>query len=59
MHAVHKAHHDLHAKARVLDVGQPVMVRNFIEGPKWLPGTISQQHGPVTFEVKLEDGWLW
>ena len=36
----------------------PVMAHNF-GSPKWLPGTISQQCGPVTFEVKLEDGRLW
>ena len=37
--AVQKAHHDLHAKTRVLDGGQRVMARNFGEGLKWLPGT--------------------
>ena len=35
------------------------MERKFVEGPKWLPRTISQQRGPVTFEVKLEGGRLW
>ena len=35
------------------------MARNFEDSPKWLPGTICQQHGPVMFEVKLEDGRLW
>ena len=35
------------------------MACNFGDGQKWLPGHISQQHGPVTFEVKLEDGRLW
>ena len=54
-----KAHHDLHGKARVLDVGQRVMAHNCGEGQKWLSGTISQQRGPVTLEVKLEDGRLW
>ena len=57
--AVQKAHHGLHANARVIDVGQGDMAHNFGEGLKWLPGTIYQQHGPVTFEVKLEDGRLW
>ena len=28
-------------------------------GLKWLPGTISRHHGPVTFEVKLENSRLW
>ena len=39
--AVQKAHHDQHAKARILDAGQRIIVRNFGEGPKWLPETIS------------------
>ena len=37
-----KAHHDIHAKTRVLDAGQQVMARNFEQGPKWFPGTLSQ-----------------
>ena len=57
--AVLKAHHYPYAKARVLDVGERVMVHNFGEGPKWLPVTIPQQCGPVMFEVKLEDGRPW
>ena len=57
--AVQKTHHDLHAKALVLDVGQRVMVRNFGKGLKWLPGALSQQHSPATFELKLEDTRLW
>ena len=56
--AVQKAPHNLHAKAWVL-VGQRVMACNLGESPKWLPGTISQQHGSVMFEVKPEDGRLW
>ena len=58
--AIQKPHHDRHAKTRVLDAGQRVTAQNFGEGPKWLPGIISQQQcGPVMFEVKLEDGRLW
>ena len=34
--AVQKAHHNLHAKAQVLDVGQWVMARTFGEGPNYL-----------------------
>ena len=31
------------------------MACSFGEGPKWFPGSISQQRGPVTFVLKLED----
>ena len=57
--AVQKTHHNLHAKVQGLDVGQQVMACNFEEGLKWFPESTSQQHGPVTLEVKLEDGRLW
>jgi len=35
-----KRNHDNHAKLRNLKVGDPVFVRNFNKGPKWLSGTI-------------------
>ena len=40
--------HDLHAHARGLNVGQRVMVRNFRACPRWIPGTVVKQNGPVT-----------
>ena len=33
-------HHDPHARARDLTVGQRVMVRNFRAGPRWISGTV-------------------
>ena len=34
-------------------MNQPVMVRSYRPGPKWIPGTIRKQLGPVTFLVEV------
>ena len=31
-------------------------MKNFAAGPVWLPGTIQEVRGPVTFQVALDDG---
>ena len=42
------ATHDQHTKSRDFNVGQDVMVRNLRPtGPKWIPGTIIKQTGPL------------
>ena len=33
-------------------------VHNVREGPKWLPGTISDKTGPVSYEVTV-NGQVW
>ena len=52
-------HHDLHARARDLTVGQRVMVRNFRQGPHWIPGTVVKQKGPLTYLVKVRETQVW
>ena len=54
-----KTHHDQHAKPRQFTVGQPVMVRNLRPGPTWIPGTIAQQLGPVSYLVNVQHGVSW
>ena len=54
-----KRHHDRHAHERNFMVGQRVMVRNYRPGPAWIPGTITQAQGPLTFIVCVESGQLW
>ena len=54
------AQHDQHAKDRKFEVGQNVMVRNLrTTGPKWIPGTIVKQTGPVSYVVEVEQGQQW
>ena len=34
----------------------PVFVRNYHQGDKWLPGVISKKTGPVSFKVTMTTG---
>ena len=54
------ATHNQHAKARQVDVGQSVMVRNLRpSGPKWIPGTVLKQTGPLSYIVQVNSGLVW
>ena len=37
-------------------MGDAVFVKNFGPGRKWLPGKVTKVTGPVSYQVKLEDG---
>ena len=41
--------HDTHSKFQLFEVGQSVSVRNLQGGPKWFPGVIVEQTGPVSY----------
>ena len=51
-----KEDHDRTAKERILVDGQKVYAKNFRGKPRWLPGTIIQVSGPLSFRVELLDG---
>ena len=51
-----KAEYDQHAKQRSLSPNDPVFVRNFASGAKWLPGIVTELHGPLMLKVQLQDG---
>ena len=52
--------HDQHAKSRKFEVNQKVHVRNLRPtGPKWIPGMILKQTGPLSFIVQVEHGLVW
>ena len=51
-----KSKHDVHAHERSLEEGDSVLVRNYLQGEKWLPGTIAKKTGPVSYSVRLSDG---
>ena len=54
---VQKSTHDQSSQWRVLDVDDHVMVKNGRNKlPAWVPGTIVEQLGEVTFMVKFPDG---
>ena len=54
--AQQKQYHDKHAKSRFFFPVTPVMVRNFQEPNKWIPGIILQKLGPVTYRVEIANG---
>ena len=46
-------------RKREFDLGQQVLVKSWRPGPDWVPGVITQQLGPVSYLVKLNDGREW
>lgn len=46
--------HDAHSKFHEFEVRQNVLVRNLRDGPKWIPGTVLEQTGPVSSECKYQ-----
>ena len=51
--------HDKHARGREFVVGQNVMVRNLLNGPKWVSGVISERRGPLTYLVEVGPNQYW
>ncbi len=48
--------HDSHAKLRNFSVGDFVYAKNYVKGPRWLPGTITERLGSVMYGLLLENG---
>ncbi len=53
-----KRNHDQHVKPRAFAVGNTVSVRNFGSGATWLVGAVEKALGPLSYQIKLEDGRL-
>ena len=51
-----KQAHDQRVRARTFMVGEPVLTKNFSEGPVWLKGSILRLKGALTMDIELEDG---
>ena len=50
--------HEKVSKEREFSLGQQVLVQNFRREPRWLAGTATEQTGPVSHKVLVEDQ-LW
>ena len=49
--------HDRRSRARVITVGDNVFVKNFPNLiPRWIPGVVVEQLGPLSFRVQLQTG---
>ncbi|KAK8771636.1 hypothetical protein V5799_025120 [Amblyomma americanum] len=44
---------------RLFEVGDRVFMRNYLYGPKWLPGIVDAVTGPVSYLVVTKDGRQW
>ena len=53
-----KHHHDAHGRYREFPVGTPVMVREGRDKSHWLPGTVRERRGPVSYLVEMDSG-VW
>ena len=51
-----KGDHDNRLKLREFVVGDPVFVKDFPEGKKWITGTVTAVKGPLSYHVTLTDG---
>ena len=47
--------HDAHARGCIFKEGDNVYIRSFDGRNKWLPGTITNKQGPLTFRIALDD----
>ncbi len=54
-----KSIHDRHSKSRLWIAGDRVMIRNHRPGPDWIPGTVVEVLGPVTYIVDTDEGQRW
>ena len=57
--AKQKFSHNQHSKPRELFIEQRVMVRNLHPGDKWVPGTIIERNGPLSYLVQAAEGQTW
>ena len=54
-----KKYHDLHSHSREFAVGQSVWVRNMREGPRWVPATVVERLGPISYLIRVHNQELW
>lgn len=57
--AQQKASHKSHSRDQKWFIGQRVMARNVRPGPNWVPATIVEVQGPVTYLVETDDRQVW
>jgi len=49
-----KQNYVVHTKPKQFLIGDPIWIRNFRPGKRWLPGTIKERKGKVMYKVVLE-----
>ena len=51
-----KVNHDQGVKVRLFKVGDAVFVKNFNGSPKWIPGQVIANRGPLSLVIQLDNG---
>ena len=51
-----KVNHDQGVKVRLFSVGDAVFVKNFSGSPKWIPGRVIANRGPLSLVIQLDNG---
>ena len=54
-----KAAVDAHRSMHQFAIGQHVMTQNFCNGARWIPGTVIDQTGPVSYRIRVQGGRVW
>ena len=54
-----KSAHDRRSRPRAWIAGDRVMVRNHRDGPDWMPATVIEVLGPITYLVETDSGQKW
>ena len=54
--AQQKSAHDRRLRFREWSAGERVLVRNYRDGPDWIPGTVVEKLGPVTYTTETDEG---
>ena len=57
--AMQKQGHDQHTRRLEFFIGQRVLVRNLRDGPRWLPATVIERRGPLSYLVQIPSGAVW
>ncbi len=53
-----KRQHDKHSRVRKLIPGEAVMIRDFRHRNKWIPGTVVNKSGPVSYRIRTDSGMV-
>lgn len=52
-------HRKQREKGRLFHSGEPVLARNYSNGPKWVPATVLAQTGPISYTVRTCEDIVW
>ena len=57
--AQQRKYHNAHSKARIFEVGQSVLTRNYYGREKWCYGRVLERTGPISYRLEMANGIVW